>query len=154
MTLRSFLRYVLPVLVWAAVIFSLSTGAGGSTHTNSFLDTFLARYFPSLSHRLTWPERDSIHYYVRKAAHVTEYAVFGVLLVRALRRERPRLAPRLLWLAWALATAYAATDEFHQVFVPGRTPKVTDVMLDSAGAALGICLITFVSRRRQAARTP
>lgn len=48
-------------------------------------------------------------------------------------------------LAWALATFYAATDEVHQIFVPGRAGMVTDVLLDSAGALTGvlICWLLF-----------
>ena len=53
----------------------------------------------------------------------------------------------MLAAAWLLCTCYAATDEFHQIFVPGRTPKVTDVMIDSAGAALGIGMMFLLSRR-------
>ena len=53
----------------------------------------------------------------------------------------PRLAAAT---AWALATLYAATDEFHQVFVPGRSGKVADVLLDSAGALLGVLLLALI----------
>ena len=42
--------------------------------------------------------------------------------------------------AWGISTAYAATDEFHQIFVPGRAGMVTDVMIDSSGALAGILL--------------
>lgn len=132
------------------IIYSLSTGAGGATHTNSGLDSLLARLFPFLNRALTGSERDAIHYYVRKAAHVTEYAVLGILAVRALRDSMRSMPSRTLWgAAWLLATVYAATDEFHQVFVPGRTPKVTDVMLDSAGAIIGIGLMRIATQRQR-----
>jgi VanZ family protein len=149
---RRFLVDVLPVLLWLAFIFSMSTGAGASTHTNSFVDAFLARYFPSWFHRLTPPECDAIHYYIRKSAHVFEYAVLGGLMLRALRRNKAHVR-RAFAVAWLLSTCYAATDEFHQSFVPGRTPKVTDVMLDSAGAAFGIGLMMLLARRPLVRRT-
>lgn len=148
MSLRIFFRDVLPLLVWMAVVYTLSTGTGGATHTNSGLDSLLARYFPFLNRVLTWPERDALHYYVRKTAHVTEYAILGILAVRALRHVR-RLPARQLWIAaWLFATIYAASDEFHQIFVPGRTPKVTDVMLDSVGAIIGIGAAALLKKRR------
>lgn len=147
MSLRVFIRDVLPVVLWMIVIYSLSTSAGGATHTNSGLDAILARYFPFLNRALTWGGRDAIHYYVRKAAHVTEYAVLGILIVRALRHVCG-VSSRGLWSgAWLLATAYAASDEFHQIFVPGRTPKVTDVMLDSAGVLLGLGIMLLRQKR-------
>jgi len=140
---------VAPLIAWMVFIFLMSTSVGGSVHTNSALDTFLAHYFPQWNRTLTWPQRDALHFYLRKLAHVAEYAVLGALAVRALRRLRPQFAPApVLWKAWAFATCYAATDEFHQIFVPGRTAKATDVLLDSAGAALGTGLITWIAYRR------
>jgi VanZ family protein len=95
----------LPVLVWAAVIFTLSS-------------------IPSLSTGLgAW---DTI---LRKGAHITEYAVLGALLYRALGREPHALAAGL---------AYAATDEIHQRFVHGRHGTPVDVAIDGIGVALGI----------------
>jgi VanZ family protein len=95
----------LPVLIWAAVIFTLSS-------------------IPSLSTGLgTW---DTI---LRKGAHLTEYAVLGGLLYRALGREP---------LALAVGIAYAATDELHQYFVRGRHASPVDVAIDAVGVAVGM----------------
>jgi VanZ family protein len=97
----------LPVLVWAAVIFAFSS-------------------IPSLSSGLgTW---DTI---LRKGAHLTEYAVLGALLYRALGREP---------LALAAGIAYAATDELHQHFVRGRHASPVDVAIDAVGVAVGMLL--------------
>jgi VanZ family protein len=95
----------LPVVVWAAVIFTLSAIPGLSTGLGLW-DTIL-----------------------RKAAHVTEYAVLGALLLRAFEREAPALAAGI---------AYAATDEFHQRFVLGRHASPVDVAIDAVGLALGM----------------
>lgn len=73
--------------------------------------------------------------------------MLGILIVRALRHVCG-VSSRGLWSgAWLLATAYAASDEFHQIFVPGRTPKVTDVMLDSAGVLLGLGIMLLRQKR-------
>src|SRR5437764_14803329 len=99
----------LPVVAWAAVIFTLSS-------------------IPSLSTGLgTW---DTV---LRKGAHLTEYAVLGALLYRALGREP---------LAVAVGLAYAATDELHQHFVHGRHASPVDVAIDAVGVAAGmlVCL--------------
>ena len=95
----------LPVVAWAAVIFAFSA-------------------VPSLSTGLgTW---DTV---LRKGAHVTEYAILGALLYRALRREQ---------VALAAGIAYAATDEFHQHFVRGRHGSPVDVAIDAVGVTLGM----------------
>jgi len=95
----------LPVLAWAAVIFVFSS-------------------IPSLSSGLgTW---DTV---LRKGAHITEYAILGLLLYRALEREA---------LALAVGIAYAATDELHQHFVSGRHASPVDVAIDAVGVSLGM----------------
>lgn len=141
------LRDLIVLCIWLAVIFSWSTNAGSSTHTNSWVDALLSRFFPHWYVGLTWSEHDAIHYYLRKAAHVTEYAVLGVLAIRAFRHGHWSWRDVFVG-AWVAATAYAATDEAHQIFVASRTPKVTDVLLDSAGAALGIALTAWWAKRQ------
>jgi VanZ family protein len=104
----------LPVVAWAGVIFLFSS-------------------IPSLSSGLgTW---DLI---LRKAAHVSEYAVLGALLYRALGREE---------VALAAGIAYAATDELHQHFVDGRHASVVDVGVDALGVAVGMVVWLRVRER-------
>jgi VanZ family protein len=108
----------LPVAAWAAVIFTLSS-------------------IPHLGTGLgTW---DTI---LRKGAHVTEYAILGLLLLRAVAREGP---------AFLLGVAYAVTDEVHQHFVSGRHASPIDVAIDSAGILVGIVV---ASRARVVRRGP
>jgi VanZ family protein len=103
------------VLAWAAVIFALSS-------------------IPHLGTGLgTW---DTI---LRKGAHVTEYAIFGLLLTRAIGRELP---------AFLLGVGYAITDEIHQHFVTGRHSSPIDVAIDSTGVLIGV--LVFVRARRLA----
>ena len=78
---------------------------------------------------------------LRKLAHVAEYAVLGALLVRATGRGG---------LAFALGTLYAASDEFHQAFVPGRMGSPLDVIIDVLGVACGVLLWQTIRARRLA----
>jgi VanZ family protein len=104
----------LPVVLWAAVIFTFSS-------------------IPSLNSGLgTW---DTV---LRKAAHLTEYAILGALLLRALGRELP---------AFAAGVLYAASDEVHQHFVRGRHASPVDVLIDAVGIALGILALRLFRTR-------
>lgn len=95
----------LPVVAWAALIFALSS-------------------VPHLSSGLgTWD------YVLRKCAHVTEYAILGALLLRALGREVPALLAAL---------AFAVSDELHQHFVAGRHGSGVDVAIDAIGITFGL----------------
>jgi VanZ family protein len=104
------------VVAWAAVIFALSS-------------------IPHLGTGLgTW---DTI---LRKGAHVTEYAILGLLLLRAVGRELPALL---------IGVAYAITDEVHQHFVSGRHSSPIDVAIDSTGVLIGILLFHRARRWRR-----
>lgn len=81
----------------------------------------------------------AIEYFVRKAAHMTEFAILAVLFYIWLARwgmERIRRG----CLAAFLTMLYACSDEFHQLFVAGRSGRISDVLIDSAGAVLGMVL--------------
>ena len=102
------------MIIWAAVIFALSS-------------------IPHLGTGLgTW---DTV---LRKGAHVTEYAIFGLLLLRAVGRELP---------AFLIGVAYAITDEVHQHFVQGRHASPVDVAIDASGVLLGILALQMARRR-------
>jgi VanZ family protein len=86
---------------------------------------------PSLNSGLgTWD------FVLRKCAHMTEYAILAALAWRALRSYG--------W-AFAFAVAYACTDEFHQSFVRGRHASPIDVLIDAAGALVGLALVSKLS---------
>lgn len=86
----------------------------------------------------------TIEHFVRKGAHMTEYAVLAVLLYLWLGRWKlSRL--RAAGIAAVLAIMYACSDEIHQLFVAGRAGMVSDVLVDSAGAMLGLALFLCVS---------
>lgn len=96
---------------------------------------------------------DEIVFFARKCAHEAEYAMFAILLWRA--RNKPSRDHRPAW-RWSearfvvlLAMAYAATDEFHQAFVPSRESSVVDVLIDTFGASLGLILVWGFGRWRR-----
>lgn len=103
-----------------------------------------------------WNE-EALSIAVRKAAHFTEFFILGICLninMRDLMNRRaktakteadsestakaPHIKAWYLGAAWLIGTAYAITDEFHQLFVPGRTYSAIDVCIDSAGVLLGV----------------
>lgn len=84
---------------------------------------------------------------------MSEYAVLAILFGLTIReyKKEPWLLPAL-----AATAAYAATDEFHQLFVPGRSGQLKDVLIDTAGGALGLvllALILYLKRRRKMKET-
>ena len=129
-------------LSWMIVIFSFSAQpADDSGKTSQGVGAFLAEFFvPSYEDWSTQRQEafvEKIDHPVRKAGHLTEYAILGTLVTGTvfsfgLRGKRAALT------AEGVGVLYAASDEFHQLFVPGRGSQVTDVLIDASGFAVGV----------------
>ena len=79
---------------------------------------------------------------VKKGGHMTGYALLALSYWYALGFDRCKLGQ-----AWLMAVGYALTDEFHQSFIPGRTPSYFDVFVyDGMGAALALLAARFVKK--------
>ena len=119
-----------------------STDLMSAEHTSRFLTPLLLWWNPDISPVAI----AQMHYFVRKAAHLTEYAILAMLLWRALRGWIDEFWRRVvLTLAWAMI--FAAADEFHQSFVASRTASLGDVLLDCSGALLGLMICATTYRR-------
>ena len=128
--------YYAPVLVWMLVIFSFSTGLGTAEHTIGLLQRLLEVWSPEAAKHFTPVQLEYINYAVRKLAHLTEYAILTLLVLRAFQQGRQRLQWKAVVGALLISIAYAATDELHQSMVPNRTASVRDVLIDSIGGAV------------------
>jgi VanZ family protein len=126
------LRRWLPAIAWAALISIFSTGWFSADRTAALLLPLLAALFPHARPA----QLRALHHAIRKLAHFSEYLVLSVLLYRALRGGR-RWDARAAAIALGVAAVYAVGDEFHQLFVPGRTAAATDCLIDMSGAAAG-----------------
>jgi len=122
-----------PALVWAVVISTFSTGLFTSDNTSRIIVPILHWLFPHAA-MATLLE---IHHYVRKCAHFTEYFILSLLILRGIRGGKHETHLRWALIAVIVVAAYASLDEFHQRFVPGRTPAISDVLLDTTGGVAG-----------------
>jgi VanZ family protein len=113
----------LPALLWVGVLFLLSTESFSAANTSRIIVPILRFFLPDASAATI----SMLHGLVRKTAHFTNYCILFWLLIRGPLGGRP-------YSALALCICYAFLDEGHQIFVPGRTPSLYDVALDSSGA--------------------
>jgi len=130
-----------------AVIFIASSDSKSFEHSSRILAPLLLWLFP----HMTNDTLNLIVFLARKCAHLTEYAVFALLVWRALNQSKNKLAP---W-SWPkvggtllIVFFYAASDEFHQIFVPTRTPRIHDVVIDTIGGAIGLFALWVFQRRK------
>ena len=146
--MRTFLKYILPVLLWGMLI--------GLFSTNMFHGNFTLKVLRALVDFLDIEISRQILLYlnsiVRKLAHVTEYFVFALLLWRAVRKELSGLwSGRHAWIALGLTLLLASADETHQWFRNLRTGSLADVGIDTLGALLALRLIWWRTRKKTGA---
>lgn len=135
------------VIVWMLIIFLLSAQVAEqsnllSTGISQAIIKLLGRFVPGIE-----PELNSLNHFVRKNAHFIAYLLLGILSSNAIGRSRPRRLGNVL-LALLICVLYAISDEVHQLFVPGRGGQAMDVLIDSAGAMVGIGLYFIVMKLR------
>ena len=144
----------IPTLFLLSLIFGFSAQDGESSGSLSFqISLFLVKLFSPLlptatSEDILLARAESIHYLVRKCAHMTEYFLLTLSLQLPLKAWLSRLPfwkTRIL-TGFFCTVLLAALDEFHQTFVPGRSGNLTDICIDSLGAiAASLCLLLFYS---------
>ena len=130
-------------LGWAVLIFYLST----RTYTPEFTGRLLASTFHSFHIHVAERTFNLFHALLRKLAHLTEYGIFALLLYGLPGEKGPGYwRTRRAVLCILGAALYSLTDEFHQLFVPGRHASPLDCGLDTLGAALAM-LIPYTQER-------
>ena len=114
---KRILKLWYPPLSWALIIFILSS-------------------FPTVeTTEIYWQD-----FVLKKTAHIIEYGIFATLFYRALINSGIERKKAGLWAIF-ISLLYGITDEYHQSFVPGREPRIRDLVFDTIGAYLAIYII-------------
>ncbi len=144
-------------LVWMCVIFAFS--AQTKEESSAVSESLSYRMVSSTGHFFHWnldeeqmrEIANTIEYFVRKGAHMTEFAILSILLFVWLGLWEMALFRRSA-AAFLTTAVYAASDEFHQLFVAGRSGRISDVLIDSSGALLGVIVFILLGRLIQTIR--
>jgi len=141
--IKTLLPWVL-VILWMFLIFNMSSQPATQSNslslgvTEKVIET-VNKFKPGADLNI-----ETVNHIVRKNAHFFAYLLLAVLTLNALRKGE-KLGWRKSILAFVICVLYAASDEIHQLFVPGRGPQVKDVFIDSSGALLGIAIFMVVN---------
>lgn len=138
---QKFLAWV-ALLVWMGVIFYFSHQSGDASMqlSDGILDSFKSLFQNFLDYH-------TLSYIVRKIAHFTEYFILGLLIYHLVKQYRVISKTEIIWMI-LFCVIYAMSDEFHQVFIGGRSPKVFDVIIDSLGSSLSILILQLLQKRK------
>ncbi|MBQ9278981.1 MAG: VanZ family protein [Lachnospiraceae bacterium] len=144
---REFLFICLSV-IWMVVIFFFSARNADESTDDSYKVAIAVGHvvvpeFEKQSKEKQMEFAARIDHPIRKCAHATEYAVLGMLFVGVVYSKKKSVKKFILKpLIWC--AVYASTDEFHQLFVEGRSGQPLDVLIDSLGALLGILVVISI----------
>ena len=141
---RSALQRWIAVVLWAGLIFYFSTENFSFSNTEGFLSEWLLWFFPGISPA----QFMTLHLVSRKGGHWFEYFILAILLMRAQRSgNESEFAMPTIARTLALVLAYAASDEYHQSWVPERTASAVDVAIDTFGGVCGVFWIGLWRKR-------
>ena len=130
------------LILWMIVIFSFSSAdANKSTGTSDKLITTMIEIKDKITNNETPNNEKEIivknsSFYIRKIAHITEYLILGFLMFNLLKQY----SVTNIYYAIGLSILYSCTDEFHQLFISGRSGSIRDVLIDSIGILIGTYL--------------
>ncbi len=130
------------LILWMIVIFSFSSAdANKSTGTSDKVITTMIEIKDKITNNETPNNEKEIivknsSFYIRKIAHITEYLILGFLMFNLLKQY----SVTNIYYAIGLSILYSCTDEFHQLFINGRSGSIRDVLIDSIGILIGTYL--------------
>lgn len=151
------------IVLWMSTIFGFSAESGEQSQSLSDKITIrvvniLNADYDNMSIAQQREYFNTISFFVRKTGHFGEYAILGILMVTFIMtfetiRNLRRIGMLPILITTLVGMIYAATDEIHQGFVDGRSPKVMDVCIDTAGSFVGavffVILWLLIFRRKK-----
>lgn len=127
---------LLLVILWMIFIFVMSSFDATSSSNQS---NFIVDIITSI---INIKDIELLSLIIRKLAHFIEYFILGILVINFITRYDKKIIIAIL-----LCIIYATSDEIHQIFVPGRSCQIIDIMIDSLGSIMGIYLYKLIIKK-------
>ncbi len=123
------------LILWMLFIFIMSSFNGVMSSNQSGSIAVLIYNLFDIS------DTEKVSFIVRKCAHVSEFFILGILVINLVSKYNVK---HIYLISFIICVLYASSDEFHQLFVPGRSGQVTDVLIDLIGVVLGLLLVFLI----------
>jgi VanZ family protein len=131
-----------PVFIMVGIFYFSHQTAVESSNLSGY---FVERWFGFMENLFKW----DINFFgnvIRKSAHMTEYAILAITVSFSLYAYEKK-GIGLILRSEVICILYAMTDEFHQLFIPGRSGEITDVFIDGFGALIGCLLFILIIKK-------
>lgn len=146
---------LLLVVLWTIIIFGFSSMSGTTSNgmSKGILSNTIEKTKILPEHELTIEKKEDpfslfnkIHYYFRKTAHFSEYLILSLLLINHLRFYKIK---EMYLLTIAICFIFSVIDELNQMFTFDRSSLLTDSLLDTFGAIVGVLIAIMISKRKK-----
>lgn len=124
---------IILTIIWMIVIYLMSSSNSTvSNQQSGYIVNFIANLFNISNLEL-------LSYIIRKIAHLIEYTILGLLVENTIKNYHQKS-----YITLIICIIYSITDEFHQSLVPGRSPQIKDIIIDTIGSLLGIVIYHLI----------
>ena len=134
------LKYFIPAIIWMIFIFIMSHTNGNESSNQSNFIVKIVLEFININH-------ETLSFMIRKTAHMSEYAILLFFIYYGLYKTITYKYQLLISLL--ITFIYACSDEFHQLFIPGRSGQFMDVLIDTSGALIMLLIIYLWQKRKK-----
>ena len=128
------------LILWMLFIFIMSSFNGVMSSNQSESIAVLIYNLFDIS------DTEKVSFIVRKCAHVSEFFILGILVINLVSKYNVK---HIYFISFIICVLYSSSDEFHQLFVPGRSGEARDVLIDTLGACLGVSFYYLVFRKKK-----
>lgn len=143
-----FLKAWIPVMIWMVIIFYLSHQPAQSSSELSTGITQIIIDILNVIASFSEGNLPHVHFIIRKFAHLCAYLILAYLLMNAFNHYM-KLSFRMICFVFFICVIYAISDELHQLYIPGRSGEIRDVIIDTAGSFIGVILYILVRRIKE-----
>ena len=128
------------LILWMLFIFIMSSFNGVMSSNQSGSIAVLIYNLFDIS------DTEKVSFIVRKCAHVSEFFILGILVINLVSKYNVK---HIYLISFIICVLYASSDEFHQLFVPGRSGQVTDVLIDLIGTIFSLLVMYLFNKFRK-----
>lgn len=139
------------LVLWMALIFAFSNqkDVESSNVSDGFIDRTVVKIYKIFNENITKEKENEIiekyTYPIRKLAHYTLYFILGILSFLVVKDYS--INKKLIIYSLLICFLYACSDEFHQLFIIGRSARALDVMIDTFGSLCGISIFYIFNKK-------
>ncbi|OUQ09014.1 VanZ family protein [Erysipelatoclostridium sp. An15] len=134
------IRYFLPMIIWMIFIFIMSNTNGNDSSSQS-------NFFANIILQFINIDKETLTFLIRKLAHMSEYAILALFTYYALIKIA--FNKRIIFqITFLISFLYACSDEFHQLFISGRSGQFTDVLIDSTGCLIMLLFLYLWQKKK------